>query len=125
MNVDAVRLENSFNNDKVIADYVVKEIASIAKRKNTKLIFAMNGDTQSIYEKISSNDINTALKLNKMMEETVKKSGGKFVDLHNTFENDFNTNKKKFEFKTDGHWNPYGQKVAAEPISETIQQLLK
>jgi len=125
MNVDTVSLENSFNDDKVIAKYVVEEIASIAKRRNTKLVFAMNGDTQSIYEKIPSNDLNTALRLNKMMEEVVIKSGGKFIDLHKTFENDFNSHNKKFEFKTDGHWNPYGQKIAAEPILKIIQQMQK
>lgn len=125
MNVDAEGLRNNFNSDKIVADYVVKEIASIAEIKNINLIFAMNGDTQSIYESIPSIDPSLTLKLNAMMGEIVKNRGGDFIDLHETFKNDFEVNNIKFEFKTDGHWNPYGHMKATETILNAIKRVLK
>ena len=123
MNMEVEGLKDSFGNDKIIANYVVKEIASIARKKNIKLIFAMNGDTQAIYAKKQGSDV--AMKLNAMMKEIVTEQGAKFIDLHKAFENDFKVHQKKFEFKTDGHWSPYGQKVATRPIYESVKTILK
>ena len=83
----------------------------------------MNGDTQAIYEKKQGSDV--AMKLNTMMKEIVTEQGAKFIDLHKAFENDFKVHQKKFEFKTDGHWSPYGQKVATRPIYESVKTILK
>jgi hypothetical protein len=123
MNMNAKDLEGGFVNDLLIADYVVKNIASIAKEKNIRLIFVMNGDTHSIYNQMAGNEINNILKLNVAMRQIVEKNEGKFINLHETFLKDYQENHKKFEFETDGHWNPYGHQVATKPIHKAIQEL--
>jgi hypothetical protein len=125
MNMSVKDLEGGFENDLLVADYVVKNIASLAKEKNTKLIFVMNGDTQSIYSQNASKGPNNILKFNAGMRQIVEKNGGKFIDLHQTFLKDYQENHKKFEFKTDGHWSPYGHQVATKPIHKAIQDLTK
>lgn len=55
------------------------------------------------------------------MRQIVEKSGGIFIDLHQIFLKDYQENHKKFEFKTDGRWNPYGRQVATKPIHKAIQ----
>lgn len=63
MNMSVKDLEGGFDNDLLVADYVVKNIASIAKEKNTKLIFVMNGDVQSIYNQNTSEGVQQYLKV--------------------------------------------------------------
>lgn len=123
MNMNIKDLEDGFGNDLLVANYVVKNIASIAKEKNIKLIFVMNGDTQSIYNQNTSEEPNNILKFNVAMRQIVEKNGGRFIDLNETFLKDYQENHKKFEFKTDGHWNPYGHQVATKPIHKAIQEL--
>ncbi|MDA0690248.1 MAG: SGNH/GDSL hydrolase family protein [Nitrospinae bacterium] len=125
MNMSVKDLEGSFDNDLLIADYVVKNIASFAKEKNIKLIFAMNGDTWSIYNQDTSNKPNNTLKFNVAMRQIVEKHGGRFIDLHKNFLRDYQENHERFEFKTDGHWNPYGHQVATKPIYKAIQELIQ
>jgi hypothetical protein len=93
MNIRVKDLEGEIETDMRVADYVVKNIASIAKEKKIKLIFAMNGDTQSIYNQNTGKDINDVLRLNEAMKKVVEKNGEKFIDLHKTFLDDYQINK--------------------------------
>ena len=123
MNVKVEDLEDGNQNDKIVADYFVKKISSYANEKKIKLIFAMNGDTQSIYNSNSDEKITLALELNKMMKQTAEKYGIKFIDLQKTFYDTYKKNRKKFEFETDGHWSPYGHQVATMPVVKAIKSL--
>ena len=47
-----------------------------------------------------------------------------FLDLQEIFYNDFKVNNKKFEFKTDGHWSPYGHSIASEALIKKTTEIL-
>lgn len=123
-NVNIKDFEEGDKNSKILADYVVKNISSLAKEKQIRLVFAMNGDTQSIYHPNSNEETNVALKLNDMMKQTVRNFGGEFIDLQKTFRDDYKVNHKKFEFERDGHWNPYGHQVVTTSVAKTITSLI-
>jgi ribosomal protein L18E len=123
MNVNIKDLEAGNQNDAIVADYVVKNISSLAQKNKIKLVFAMNGDTQSIYHPNSNEETNVALELNNTMKQIVEKYGGEFIDLQDTFYDDYKVNQKKFEFKTDGHWSPYGHLVATAPVVRAVKGL--
>ena len=47
-----------------------------------------------------------------------------FLDLQEIFYNDFKVNNKKLEFKTDGHWSPYGHSIASEALTKKTREIL-
>ena len=57
----------------------------------------------------------------KMREYFIQESidrGFKVIDLKKAFDSHYNENKKKFEFKKDGHWNPLGHSIVGKELHE-------
>ena len=56
-----------------------------------------------------------------MREHFIQESidrGFQVIDLKKAFDNHYNENKKKFEFKKDGHWNSLGHSVVGKELHE-------
>ena len=51
--------------------------------------------------------------------QKAKKLGYEYVDMDPIFHQHYARNRKKFEFKFDGHWNTLGHQVVASSIMET------
>tara|TARA_B100001559_G_C16482204_1_gene614348 strand:+ start:96 stop:1166 length:1071 start_codon:yes stop_codon:yes gene_type:complete len=49
------------------------------------------------------------------IQESMKK-GFKIIDLKKSFDRNYKKNKKKFEFKKDGHWNSLGHSVVGKEL---------
>ncbi|MBT5029035.1 MAG: SGNH/GDSL hydrolase family protein [Nitrospinaceae bacterium] len=124
MNMDASMLTDNKDKDKILANYVVSNIMKIATERGIKILFAMNGDTQSIYQNATPDERSQPNELNTMMKKTSEDHGAYFLDLHGNFHNEFTVNHKRFEFKTDGHWNPYGQAIATEALVSKTTKIL-
>jgi len=57
----------------------------------------------------------------KMREYFIKESiekGFQVIDLKKSFDSHYNENKKKFEFKKDGHWNSLGHSIVGKELHE-------
>lgn len=124
MNIETSNFMGNLDRDKVLANYVVTNVMNIAHKKGIEILFIMNGDTQSIYNSKLNGEDSTPIKLNKMMKKVTEENGAHFINLHHTFKNDYANNHKFFEFKTDGHWSPYGQAVAVAPLAKKTMAIL-
>ncbi len=51
------------------------------------------------------------------IKESIKK-GFQVIDLKKSFDSHYNENKKKFEFKKDGHWNSLGHSIVGKELHE-------
>ncbi len=51
-----------------------------------------------------------------LVKSSCEQYGIRYMDLSDCFINDYQKNKKKFEYPTDAHWNPYGNKVVSDYI---------
>ena len=124
MNMKPSSFNDTLNRDRVLAKYVVSKIINSAKKRGIKILFVMNGDTQSIYKRTKPDKDSKPIKLNKMMRKIAENNDAHFLDLQEIFYNDFKVNNKKFEFKTDGHWSPYGHSIASEALIKKTTEIL-
>jgi len=84
----------------------------------------MDGDRARIYDQTATlYDYDSGLLvLNKTARETAQKYDIDFIDLHLIFSKVFLQNRKKFNFKADGHWNAWGHKIVANHIYQYLNK---
>ncbi|MFQ5641937.1 MAG: hypothetical protein ACE5IR_28515, partial [bacterium] len=97
---------------------IFRKLKQICDENSAELLIVMDGDRNSIYQKLDSSQLSKtgALRLNQIANSMAEKYQIAFLDLHQIFEKDYSINKKKFNFKNDGHWNAYAHKLVAEAI---------
>lgn len=100
-------------------DYVLGRIAANAKSLDAKLLVAMDGDRQAIYE---GREASEALKLNGIAGEAAARHDTPFLDLHPVFAADWKANRRNFQFESDYHWNEHGQAVVAGAIAQAMRR---
>jgi predicted MPP superfamily phosphohydrolase len=76
-----------------------------------KVTLLIDIDREKIYKDYVNNDYNT--KMRDKLIKSAKKKDIHYIDLRPIFENDYRKNNKKFDFKTDGHWNEYSHSIIA------------
>jgi GDSL-like Lipase/Acylhydrolase family len=99
-------------------DHLFGRLAAVARADGAHLLFAMDGDRQSIYA--GSRELK-ALALNTMAAELAAKHGIAFLDLHPVFDADWRANGKHFEHPSDNHWNERAHALAAHAIAAAIK----
>ncbi len=98
-------------------DYVLGRIADKAQKLGGKLLVAMDGDRQAIYE---GRETSEALALNRIAADAAARHGVRFLDLHPVFAAEWRANRRPFQFESDYHWNDHGQAVVARAIAEAM-----
>ncbi len=58
------------------------------------------------------------------LRQQAQMAGFHTVDLAPAFRKDFLTHRQRFEFPTDGHWNPLGHRLAAEALATSMLAIL-
>lgn len=110
-----------FIKTKISSDVFLKYISilrnSKLEKKNT--LFILDTDRQNIYNSNSKKDYYFDLQRDYFMKEA-KRIGFTVVDMDRIFRKHFKTNKKRFEFINDGHWNSMAHKIIAEEIADTL-----
>ena len=79
----------------------------------------MDGDRFAVYRGSDSQ----ALALNQIAAETAARHNIPFVDLHPAFTADWQSERRRFDFDADGHWNEHGHEVAAAAIARALRSL--
>ena len=88
--------------------------------KPEKIIFVIDGIRQNIYDtndKIYTESFWYNIRQYFMKEAKLK--GYHVLDMHKEFKKSYRDKKKKFEFKTDSHWNGFGHKTVADSLIKT------
>ncbi len=126
-NIDTAKLEVYAKKNRLVTDYLFKQIKQHCDENNSELIVMIDADDMGIYEKEklgkSSND--SVLALNRIATEVAEHQGIHFIDLQNFFENEYANKKKFFGFINDGHWNEYSHDLVANTLSKYIKETIK
>ncbi len=120
INIHDLEARMAFN--RIAADYVFAQLAALAREDGFGLLLVMDGDRESIYGGAASDSLyrTGALALNRLAAEVARQQGIPFIDLHPVFEEDYRLNGRRFNFRTDGHWNEYGHEVVARRLYRYI-----
>jgi hypothetical protein len=122
-NITVSSLEGNRVDNELAANYVFREMKRWADERGIKLLLAMDGDRNAIYNNLNEAALGEtgALSLNALAKKAAQQNGIDFIDLHPVFKDDFAQNHKMFNFEMDGHWNAYGHRVAANAIFHYIE----
>jgi lysophospholipase L1-like esterase len=101
-----------------VTDHVFGRLAGVTQRAGTRLVIAMDGARGAIYRNTASE----VLALNQLAAELAQRHGILFIDLHVAFKEDWDTNQRRFDFDSDGHWNEHGHAVAARSVATALKQ---
>lgn len=91
---------------------------SNTKKKN--ILFVIDGIRQSIYDnRVKKDSQSFWYKIREYFIKEAKLRGFQVLDMHKIFEKEYKKNMKKFNFKTDSHWNELGHSLVAKGIKDT------
>lgn len=102
---------------RVATDYLFGRLKARAEAIGARLQFVMDGEREAIYAGRDSK----ALRLNRIAAEIAGRHGIPFLDLHPVFAADWAKNQKRFEYRSDAHWNEHGHAVAAAAIADALR----
>ena len=75
---------------------------------------------EAIYSNTPATDYE-AHQLNLIAQTTAKEKGLPFLDLGKAMSKHYKTNKQKFEFPWDWHWNKLGNEIAGKAIAKDLE----
>ncbi|ABV51408.1 Hypothetical protein P9215_17951 [Prochlorococcus marinus str. MIT 9215] len=119
---DSSRFEVSYEASDIFLSQVEKLRNTPLKRGNT--IFIVDADRNSIYDE-NSLESEYFKKQRDYFIKKAKNYGFTVIDMKSVFAEHYQSNKERFEFVNDGHWNSLGHKIIAEEIAKELNLKLK
>ena len=118
----AVDIRNLEEMDKIrfVTRYVMHEMKQLADANGIRLLLVMDGVREAIYDGKPRSAYKVS-ELNDLARQTAGELGIPFLDLQQTFADDFAANKKRLEYDFDWHWNGRANILAGKAIAEAIQ----
>lgn len=118
----AVDIRNLEEMDKIrfVTRYVMHEMKQLADANGIRLLLVMDGVREAIYDGKPRSAYKVS-ELNDLARQTAGELGIPFLDLQQTFADDFAANKKQLEYDFDWHWNGRANILAGKAIAEAIQ----
>ena len=119
---DSRRFEVSYEASDIFLSQVEKLRNTPLKRGNT--IFIVDADRYSIYDE----NILESEYFKKQRDYFIKKAknyGFTVIDMKSVFAKHYQSNKERFEFVNDSHWNLLAHKIIAEEIAKELNLKLK
>lgn len=101
-----------------LTDYTVEKLEKLSQENNFQLVLVLDVNRKSIYGHTSLAETNH-YKLNEGLKRSAEKFEIELIDLSDTFQANWKSNQKRFDWEFDEHWNEYGHKL----ISETLTKL--
>jgi len=120
-NIDVARVNELEKDIRAATDYIIGKIS--AENSDRKVIFIMDAPRWDIY---SNNLVHSNVYwMNNMVKEICSRYGMYFLDLTESFSNDYSTHRHKFNFDIDGHWNEYGHSIAAMALFKYLNDVIQ
>ena len=90
--------------------------------ETSKVIILLDGDRSSIYAGMIQRDINKPVNIlfDELMTLSKNIPNIDAIDLHNSFQENWSNENKKFNYDYDYHWNEYGHAVVAQVLWDKI-----
>ena len=128
-NVEASLPERRIQLSELAVRFFFRELAKIPCVAPETIVFSVDGMRQSIYDPADEPAARSSYfgKMRDYFLEQATAQGYEVVDLHEVFRKDYADHGKRFEFRTDGHWNGYGHGVVTEELlrREPIRRLIE
>lgn len=105
--------------NRFFARYVLSEMKALSQRDGFKLALAMDGVRDAIYSGKPLESYEVA-KLNTIAHDLAGELGLPFLDLQETFAQDYARTGQHLEFAYDWHWNVRGNQLAGEAITRLL-----
>jgi hypothetical protein len=105
--------------NRFFARYILQQMKALADEEGFKLAFVMDGVREAIY---SSKPVESYAvhKLNVLARDLTGELGLPFLDLQQTFADDYARRHQRFEFAYDWHWNLPGNGLVGEAIARLL-----
>lgn len=101
----------------IAIDYIIKTFKK--ENENKKIIFMIDAPRRDIYlNKLKESNVYW---VNLLLKKLCKKYDLGFIDLTNSFNDDYVRNHRPFNGDYDYHWNEYGHEMAAEALLAYLQ----
>ncbi len=122
-NIAIDSIEGKKLKNEIATNYIFKKMKEFCDKRGIELLIIIDGDRKAIYDNINMDELykTGALSLNLIAKKAAQQNGISFIDLHPVFGADFKKNQKRFDFKSDGHWDTYGYEVVADVIYRYIK----
>ena len=115
INVDKVKQETG--EIEIAIDYIIKTIKKENEPK--KIIFMIDAPRMDIYQnKLKESNVHW---MNVLLKKICQKYDVGFIDLTESFNDDYLHHHKPFNSDCDYHWNEYGHEMAAEALLTYLQ----
>lgn len=101
------------------AHHVLREMQALAQREGFKLAFAMDGVREAIYEGRPVENYEVG-RLNRIAGNIARELDLPFLDLQQTFADDYARRGERFEFPFDWHWNAYANALVGRAIARML-----
>ncbi len=116
-----IRKIKDHEKNRYFARYILGEMKRLSEEQDFKLFFVMDAVRDAIYDGKKPSDYEVG-KLNEIMANLTNELGLPFKDLQQAFAQDFATNKMRFEFPYDWHWNEHANELVAHEIEEMLEE---
>lgn len=107
--------------NRFFARYVMAEMKALSAQHGFKLVFAMDGVREAIYEGRNASEYEVG-RLNAITAELTAELGLPFLDLQETFAADWKTRGQRFEYPFDWHWNVAANRLVAGAIANFLRE---
>ena len=107
----------------VATDYLLARLKNIAADHGVKLVLVMDAPRNKIYHGLRKDEVNGAYRLNRIVADAADRLSIAFVDLYDTFEDDWRNYGKPFEGRADAHWNTHAHGVVANAVFEHLRPI--
>ena len=128
-NFDAEVSEEFWLDSTLATDIYLKNITKFTGVNKDKILFVIDGIRPEVYDKNSLHLVKNSFwaKMRNYFIKEAKIQGFETIDMQEFFLKQYAIDNKKFEFKTDSHWNKHGHANVYKAISESIlwQNFLK
>ena len=100
-----------------LTNYSVEKLVNRANESENNILFILDTDREVIYNQrdfgeTEHYDFNSALK------KSAKKFSVPVVDLTETFAEDWQKSKRRFDWEVDDHWNGYGHLIIGQTLTK-------
>ncbi|MGH2829991.1 MAG: alginate O-acetyltransferase AlgX-related protein [Candidatus Binatia bacterium] len=118
-NVDVGELEAEEQRLWRATRYVLGQIALLQQSSGVPFVLLMDTPRLRLYQGRDPAE-SDAYRLNRMAAALAADAGIEFVDLTETFRDDYEQYGRRFDFPTDGHWNARAHRLAARELCRAL-----
>lgn len=114
-----IRRINDHTRNRFFARYILRQMQALAKAEGFKLVLAMDGVREAIYEGRPPFAYEVG-RLNRIAAEVTTELGLPFIDLQQTFAADWEKHHLRFEFPYDWHWNAHANALVGRRLADFL-----